>query len=225
MVAKIYKQASSWPFRRGGNGYMGISLGSHLHSGRGLRHMIDWINTESGFSFLRIGLSDTLDRFNETGSDAREKAKRAGDAWLAENGRLLARLAIPHELIRWDHWESTHPEAVERNRQRYADAFHTVPTFREAMLADMDHFSRRRYCRPLALSDMQPFHDYLIEEVAVYEEIYRDFPNTTIYPGRQLKVAEYLRTGSLSETYPLTRFERLYIPVEGHAPAPAAQVA
>lgn len=221
MVARIYRQAASWPQRKGGNGYMGISLYSRSHTGYGLSHMIDWINAESGFSFLRIGLSDTLNRFNETGPDPRARAREAGDAWLMANRETLDRLRVAHELIRWDHWEKIRPDAVERNRRYYADAFQTVPAFRQAMLADMDNFSRRRHGRPLDPSSMQPFHDYLIEELAVYEEIYRGFPNTTIYPANQLKVVEFLRSGNLSQTFPLSRFERLYIPVEKPMPAPA----
>lgn len=225
MVAQIYRKAASWQQRRGGNGYMGISIGSRNHTGAGLCHMIDWINAESGFSFLRIGLSDTLNRFNEVGHNAHRKARRAGDVWLAENRPYLSRLRVPHELFRWDHWESTYPEAVERNRRRYAQAFQTVPAFHDAVIADMESFSRRRYGAPLDLAAMQPLHDYLIEEMAVYEEIYRGYPNTTIYPGNQLKVAEYLRSGHLSETFPHSRFERLYIPVDKSVPVLVPQVA
>jgi hypothetical protein len=225
MVAQVYRKAASWPQRKGGNGYMGISIGSRNHSGASLCHMIDWINAESGFSFLRIGLSDTLNRFNEAGHDARGKARKAGDAWLADNRPYLSRLRVPHELFRWDHWESTYPEAVERNRRRYARAFHKVPAFRDAMMADMESFSRRRYGAPLDLAAMQPLHDYLIEEMAVYEEIYRGYPNTTIYPGAELKVAAYLRSSHLSETFPHSKFERLYIPVDKSVPALVLQVA
>jgi hypothetical protein len=227
MVARVYRQAASWDARKGGNGYMGISLGSGLHRGSGLCHMLDWVNAESGFSFMRIGLSDTLNRFNERGPDAREKAKQAGDLWLAENERLLARLKIPFELIRWDHWESTDPDQIERNRLHYSRAFETDPAFRSAILEDVERFSQRRYGRSADAAGMQSLRDYLIEEAAVYEEIYRHYPNTTIYPGAQLKFAECLRSGTLSETFPLTRFERLRVPDETrvHAPAPVAQVA
>lgn len=221
MVAKVYRQAASWPSRKGGNGYMGISLGSGLHRSSGLCHMLDWVNTESGFSFLRIGLSDTLNRFNESGSDACEKARRAGDSWLAENEPLLARLEIPFELIRWDHWESTYPDRVERNRSHYRSAFDADPAFRAAVLEDIERFSQRRYGRSADPSTMRSLRDYLIEEAAVYEEIYRDYPNTTIYPGAQLKFAECLRTGHLSETFPPTHFERLRVPIEHKTPAPA----
>lgn len=225
MVARIYRQAASWRQRSGGNGYMGISLGSRSHSGAGLGHIIDWVNEQSGFTFLRIGLSDTLNRFNETGCDAREMSLRAGDAWLAVNGAHLDRLRVPHELFRWDHWERTYPEAVERNRRRYAEAFGNSPEFRAAMLADMERFAHRRYGRPLGASDMPRLRDYLIEELAVYEEIYRGYPNTTIYPGNELKTAAFLRSGTLSETFPHTRFERLYVPVDAPAPANRDQAA
>lgn len=227
MVASIYKQAASWPARKGGNGYMGISLGSGLHRGAGLCHMLDWVNAQSGFSFLRIGLSDTLNRFNESGSDAHEKARRSGDAWLAENERFLARLKIPFELIRWDHWENSFPDRVARNRDHYRGAFDSDPAFRNAILEDIERFSQRRFGRSADPATMHSLLDYLIEEAAVYEEIYRDYPNTTIYPGAQLKFAEYLRFGQLSETFPLSRFERLRVPSETPMPAPTliAQVA
>lgn len=212
MVASVYRQAASWTSRRGGNGYMGLSMGSKFHRGDGFNHMLDWVNAESGFSFLRIGLSDTLNRFNETGPNARAKARQTGDAWLAENERFLSRLAIPFELIRWDHWEENDPQRIARNRAHYRDAFENDASFRRAILEDIERFSQRRLGRSADALTAQSFRDYLIEEAAVYEEIYRNYPNTTIYPGAQLKFAEVLRKGTLSETFPHSRFERLRVP-------------
>lgn len=225
MVARIYRQSSTWPQRSGGNGYMGISMHSRSHTGEGLRHMIEWINEKSCFGFIRIGVSDTLNRFNYMVDEklneeqAHKKALAIGDAWLDMNSGILASLTLPHEIIRWDHWEKTYPANVSRNRRTYLEAFRTIPEFRMAMLQDIENFTLRSYGTTPNKTDFETTKkcvNYLIEELAVYEEIYRNYPNTTIYPAKQLHVIELLRSGfmGLSETFPLSRFERLYIPVD-----------
>lgn len=210
MVARIYRKAASWPDRSGGNGYMGISMGSHRHTGKSLDDIIDWINEDSRFSFLRIGVSDTLNRFNV----GRQEALNQGDQWLNEQASSLKRLEIPHEIYRWDHWEAQNPQRVEENRAMYRHALNTDPAFCRAIMGDVSGFKQRRGDTG---PDVSPYIDYLIEELAVYEEIYRDFPNTTIYPGNQLKVAEYLREGNVSQTFKNSSFERLYVTVENKA--------
>lgn len=228
MGARIYRQASTWAQRRGGHGYMGISLHSRAHTGAGLWYMLDWVNRESAFDRLRIGLSDTLNRFNYMGDEAlteeqaRAKALSIGDQWLVKNAPSLSCLTIPYEIIRWDHWQTTNPDVIAKNRRTYMNAFRANPAFREAMLQDMDNFMRRRYKKTLSETDFYatgPLVNYLIEELAVYEEIYRDYPNTTIYPGKQLNVVTVLRSGALglSETFPDTRFERLYLPMDDNS--------
>jgi tRNA-dependent cyclodipeptide synthase len=176
MGARIYRQASTWAQRRGGHGYMGISLHSRAHTGAGLRHMLEWVNRESTFDRLRIGLSDTLNRFNYMGDEAlteeqaRAKALSIGDQWLAENGPSLSCLTIPYEIIRWDHWQTTNPDVIAKNRRTYMNAFRANPAFREAMLQDMDNFMRRRYKKTPSETDFYatgPLVNYLIEELAV----------------------------------------------------------
>lgn len=221
--ARAYNNPTGWPSRAGGSGYMGISIGSRNHTGGCLLQTVNWVNDISGFNKIRIGLSDTLNRFTImtdkvlSEGEARQECIAQGDVWLKDNRSVIERLKIPHEIIRWDYWESTRPDAVVKNRQCYKRAFFENPVFREAVLTDMDNFSMRRYGIPLSKIDMstgQKFLDYLIEELAVYEEIYRDYPNTTIYPGKQLECARVLREGllpGLSETFQHTKFERLRV--------------
>ena len=149
--------------------------------------------------------------------EARQECLAQGDVWLKDNRLIIEGLKIPHEIIRWDYWQTVRPDAVVKNRQTFKKSFFENSVFREAVLADMDNFSMRRYGVPLSKTDMttgQKYLDYLIEELAVYEEIYRDYPNTTIYPGKQLECVRVLREGlvtGLSETFQHTKFERLRV--------------
>jgi tRNA-dependent cyclodipeptide synthase len=234
MTAKIYYKASTWSQRSGGRGYMGISLYSRAHTGTGLAHMIEWLNEESGFDFLRIGISDTLNRFGYMADQgmpelqARAQCLSDGDKWLDNNRQILDRLSIPHEIIRWDHWQTRSPEKINLNRAHYMKAFRTHPAFREELLKDIDNFVRRKYNVTLPQIDFEKSKlclDYLIEELAVYEEIFRNFSCTTIYPAKQLNVLTLLRSGQtdLSETLPLSpQFERLYLPAEDNRASQAA---
>lgn len=209
---------SKWPPLLLGNGYMGISLHSRNHTGKALSSIIDWINDNAHFKSFRVGLSDTLNKHSYMMDgmniqEAHAHALKVGDTWLSENSEALSRLQVDTEIIRWDNWQQSRPEAIEENTQRLLKAYDKTPLFRDAINADINAFYARKGIKG-AFSGAQHSLNYLIEELAVYEEIFRDYPCITLYPGKQLKCFEVIRSGiiaNISETIPRTNFMRLNI--------------
>jgi len=185
--------------------------------GESFKSLIDWVNA-ANFDRLRIGISDALNSHNHSmnGSlNAKEDAVKEGDAWLAEHEKYLQKLTVPYEIYRWSDWYKHSFTQIEANKIKYEIAFRKNSIFREALLNDMDSFFSRKGMR---LADM-PFDvgqhslNYLIEELAVYEEIFKDYPCTVIYPGKQLKCFECIRNGQieLSDSIHKTSYLRLNI--------------
>ena len=106
--AKATGAKKAWQSLIGDTGYMGISLHSSNHRGQGLEAMVNWAN-EQNFKRFRIGLSDTLNRFNYAQTDnislqqAFSVAALAGDKWLEQNQDTLNKLSIPFDIVRWSH--------------------------------------------------------------------------------------------------------------------------
>ena len=86
--AKAMEGKKKWKPLTGGLGYMGISLESTKHTGDSLISMVDWINSTSQFTHLRVGLSDTLNRHTYANNNkidlsaAFSLARGKGDNWL-----------------------------------------------------------------------------------------------------------------------------------------------
>ncbi|MEM8832985.1 MAG: hypothetical protein AAGB32_00445 [Pseudomonadota bacterium] len=167
-----------------GVGYMGISLFSKSHDGEGLKAMVDWINEQDFFSF-RVGLSDTLNRFNTPVRAAFEACVKAGDEWLERNGDTLDQIEAPHEVIRWSHWLDNHADEVNANKHAFMFAFGSNEGFRTAIKGDMEAFTKR--------TQKEASLEYLIEELAVYSVMMRQQPATMIYPAKPLRCMDYVR--------------------------------
>jgi hypothetical protein len=215
MKAKPYGTKTNWYPLISGQAWMGISMCSRNHTGESLEAIVSWLNT-ADYTNIRIGISDTLNKHNHIMSGdayAWEKARREGDLWLDQNLQTLKKLTIPYQIFRWDDWISNSPEKVNQNQIKYRNAFYKDPVLRDALLTDIDGFFSRKGS---TLADT-PFEiaahslNYLIEELAVYEVIFSNYPCTVIYPGKQLKCFEVIRNNktSLSDSITRTSFLRL----------------
>lgn len=200
--AKAAGAKAKWQAMVGGPGYMGISLHSPNHKGDGLAAMVDWMNEHGQFSRVRVGLSDTLNRFNHAREnrvslkDAFAATAREGSNWLAANRPILDGLSMPHELVRWSHWLENHAREVEANRHFFDQAYQKNSDFKASVDADIAAFLKRKQNDPAATIDpefINTSRQYLIEELAVYSVILKDFPATTVYPGKQLNCFAYMR--------------------------------
>lgn len=181
---------------------LGISLQSQNHVGDKLAAMVDWINSTGHFERCVVDLSDTLHRHNLalqnslSPAAAHEMASRLGDEWLAENQKILDRLSIPHEVIRWDSWLS-HPRLGD-NRMEFDNAFLKDKNFRAALLRDVGHFFDRTQNKPLKDVPEEAIRqsmEYLLEELAVHSLFFEKYPCATIYPGRQQESFRLVRDG------------------------------
>ncbi len=206
-TAKATGAKKAWQCLIGNTGYMGISLHSRNHQGESLEAMVDWAS-QQGFKRFRIGLSDTLNRFNYVQENnippqqAFSMATLAGDEWLEKNQHILGKLSMPFDVVRWSHWLNEHEQEVEENREIFNVALETNPEFRKSVMADVHAFSLRKNGYPETdASKIGTSVKYLIEELAVYSVILRELPATTIYPGKQLNCFAYLR-GNKPEHFP-----------------------
>lgn len=200
--AKAAGSKARWRSLTGGLGYMGISLKSRLHTGAGLAAMVEWILQTGRFERLRIGLSDTLNRHNIAHeqsislTEAFQIATQQGNLWLDENRATLAQITIPTEFVRWSFWLETHAVEVAQNKAAFERAYQHDAGFRDALNTDMARFAQRKSGVSLAHLDRQSratSFNYLIEELAVYSVIFKDYPATVVYPGRPLACFAYVR--------------------------------
>ncbi len=182
---------------------LGISLQSRNHVGERFEAIVDWVNsTGDQFDKCLVDLSDTLHRHNfvlEKGMsypEAHAHARALGDKWLRENGRTLDKLKMPVEIIRWDTW--LEHEQLAENRRKFQVAFDTNLAFRNALMADVQHYFERVH--GLSLS-VVPYYkiklsaEYLLEELAAHALYFDKYPCATIYPGRQQASFKLVREG------------------------------
>jgi tRNA-dependent cyclodipeptide synthase len=181
---------------------LGISLGNSNEYGEKLLSIVEWIN--GNFVVAIIDLSDTLYRWNEESSDdqsaqhAEARSRAWGDEWLAQNGDILSRLAIPYEVIRWDHWRN-HPEfgAIEKHIESlYGHG--GDETFRRAIDSDVEKFLLRQVRNGLRIdsSVVKRCRSFLFEELAGHTLLFRTFPDAVkAYPGDDLESAAVISTG------------------------------
>lgn len=196
--AKAAGAKAKWQSLVGGNGYMGISLHSRNHEGEGLAAMVEWMNMRGQFEHVRVGLSDTLNRFNYAHShrvsltEAYKAVAQSGDAWLAENSKILDGLAMPHDLRRWSHWLENYRQEIEQNKTLFEHAYDEDAGLRSSIDADISAFLTRTH-KLHDIEQLEASRRYLIEELAVYSAILRVNPATTVYPGKQLNCFAYMR--------------------------------
>jgi tRNA-dependent cyclodipeptide synthase len=177
---------------------LGISLGNSNEQGQKLQSIISWLNKR--FNHVTIDFSDTLYRWNECTPDGRlypnaeELAHARGNRWLAENQSTFDELAIPHELIRWDHWRN-HPQFnmyLDSFRNLYADD----SRFQNAVETDIEKFLKRRRKAGLEINSTlsNNCREFILEETAAHTILFRDRPYAIqVYPGDPLNTEDVLR--------------------------------
>jgi len=193
---------NQWKPLTGGLGYMGISLNSKKHKEDSLAAMVDWVNSTSNFTQIRIGLSDTLNRHTYANdqridlSAAFSIARGKGDEWVNQNKPILDELTVPYEFFRWTHWFDNHADEIQTNKQKFIQLFHSDSNFKRAIEQDIAGFLNRKQglaANEIGNESFQACFNFLIEELAVYSVIFKDYPATLIYPGPELKCLTYLR--------------------------------
>lgn len=182
-----------------GKGYMGISLHSRNHTGLSFASIVDWLNKNTTFEEIRIGLSDTLNRHNymSDGLSEQQAIKKSldkGNEWLEENNASIQRLDVPYHIIRWSHWLEHRPATIFKNIQKYQKAYKDISEFKQAIDKDIESFQTRGSAMDRTF-DSQASYRYLIEELAVYEEIFENYGCDVFYPGKQLACFDVIRSG------------------------------
>lgn len=169
---KILKP-NNW--RRYPVGRLDISVGMPYHEGPKLEAAIGWASQR--FSHIIISLADTLQRHNymAEGMDADaayNHSFRLGTEWLERNRATLEGATI----IRWDQ-RLRHP-LYGQFVSRTMGHLHTMPAFRESLEEEANGYAARK-----GLQVTQHRVDYLIEEIAVFDMLFRTEPAADVYPG------------------------------------------
>jgi tRNA-dependent cyclodipeptide synthase len=130
----------------------------------------------TGFGQVTIAVADTLQRSNYLGMDpdeARRRALREGDEWLERNGKILGRLSVPNDVLRWD--EALDDPDYPRFLQRVKDAYRDNPGYRGAVNATIQKFIDRMVARDPDIDTEQAFDNclsYLIEECPIIQPMW-----------------------------------------------------
>lgn len=207
-----------------GQCYLGNSLFSSAHSGQFLESMIEWINNDTDFDYVLVGLSDTLNRYsvqnenNISTADAYNVCLKKGDEWVENNEHIIKKLNKPFKFVRWDYWFTKHAEEINLYKQFYGNLYNSDPVMRAHLHSDINAFCKRRYGTSilhLSPQQMQLNQNYLIEELAVYSAIFKDIGSCTmVYPANQLKIIKAVRTGEVQgipNTIDNTDFIKLFL--------------
>ncbi|CDG96849.1 conserved hypothetical protein [Xenorhabdus bovienii str. puntauvense] len=120
-----------------------ISVGKSYHEGFKLAATIDKIN-QSGFGRCIIVVADTLQRHNYDGGKAQHnyaKSLALGDYWLRQNNEIIATLAIPYEIQRWDEW--LRHESYRYYYDNIVNTYYTNDYYRQAVNETIRSFSER----------------------------------------------------------------------------------
>ncbi|WP_190128069.1 tRNA-dependent cyclodipeptide synthase [Streptomyces mashuensis] len=147
-----------------------VSVGQRYHEGDKLRATVELVN-RSGFQQLTVAVADTLQRTNYLRlgpEDAYARALREGDEWLERNDKLLGRLTVAHDVLRWD--EALQDPSYPGFRQRVEQAYAQNPAYREAVHATIGKFIERLLARDPQADTEVAFRNclsYLIEECPI----------------------------------------------------------
>lgn len=196
--------------------FMGVSLNSSNHRGEKLYAMVKWIN--QNFDECIIGLTDTLDRYNQVELDlvnkpeSFERVHKQGSMWLEENKYILEELAIKNSVYRWNFWHNH--EKFESYFNQFIAAYNLSHQFKAAVDMDVHKFlSRRDVANDNSAAESCKL--YLLEELAGQSIVFETFPDTVeVYPGRQQKCFSFVREGRLpfvSNGLQQSNFVNLYI--------------
>ncbi|MEV0318077.1 tRNA-dependent cyclodipeptide synthase [Streptomyces sp. NPDC050658] len=176
-----------------------ISVGQRYHEGDKLRATVELLN-RTGFGQVTIAVADTLQRTNYLASDpadARRRALREGDEWLERNGKILGRLSVPNDVLRWDDalLDPDYPRFLRRIRDTYRDD----PGYRRAVDSTIGKFIDRMISRDPRVDIRKAFDgclSYLIEECPIIQPMWA-------YQGYDHVVYPHPMTDAMAATHRL----------------------
>ncbi|MFD7921339.1 tRNA-dependent cyclodipeptide synthase [Streptomyces sp. NPDC059740] len=147
-----------------------VSVGQRYHEGDKLQATVDLVN-RSRFGHVTVAVADTLQRTNYpqlAPEEAHRHALREGERWLERNDKILGRLAVPSDVLRWD--DALQDPAYPALRARVERAYREDPGYQEAVHATIGRFVDRRVARDPDTDVARAFDDclaYLIEECPI----------------------------------------------------------
>lgn len=179
---------------------LGISVGQPAHEGDKFAATINTVN--NNFRECMIMVCDSLQRYSISAhtdksiAELHNQANILGEQWVARNKKIIDKLTIPHEIIRWDSW--LHHPLFADAQKKINDLYLHDSVFKKALYDAAEDFAvraQRRFlgdhCGYNKVFDASTL--YLKEECAVIllwaAEENIDFE---IYPGSRVKAMEYV---------------------------------
>ena len=177
-----------------------ISHGNRNLVGDKFEALLSW--TAHRFHEVIINVSDTLYRHNLMAEGYSEElslsmAERNGNIWLKEHHHIIK----PHlpkilSMHRWNDWRQ-HRMFPEINAG-IQDFYQNDSGLQQAVNDDCQAFLDRKLQQ--GFQDLEPYRigsrNYLLEELAAYTIIGRQYQANRIYPAKDLKCFEYMRTSN-----------------------------
>ncbi len=120
-----------------------VSVGKTYHEAEKLAATVERVNI-AGFGKCIVAVADTLQRHNCIGGSASEKhlqSQQEGDQWIARNSSILAKLAMPQEIIRWD--DLLNRSDYHRYHHMVIHEYYTNPDYRAAIDETIGTFAAR----------------------------------------------------------------------------------
>ena len=155
-----------------------ISVGKPNHEGEKLAATMLWARER--FQHVIVSVADTLQRHNlmAEGMPAAEASRaslQAGTVWIERNQALLQGCTV----IRWDERlaHPLYPQFLDRTEQAL---------LRDKALSQALHDAANDYARRTGIEVSYHRHNYLVEELAVFDMLFGTEPAADIYPGSLL---------------------------------------
>ncbi len=195
MARVAFRPKAAWAARS--SFILGVSMGSQNHEGEALKAIVNVIN-EGRFTSGLIDVSDTLNRYRYLQQGFSEEAaitktRQEGKAWIERNGKILSELRLPVSVRRWDEWLSA-PDYVAM-RSLFGKLYEQNVVLRGAVEKDIAHFFARQGVSDISESSRVLSRRFYLEELAVQSLIFRKYPGTALYPGKQLECFKVVREG------------------------------
>lgn len=166
---------------------LAISVGQPYHENGKLMATINLLNRHS-FAQCDIVVGDTLQRYNYYGKMSEEEALsycyQQGEDWLNRNSSSLAKLKIPHSIIRWN--ELLIHENYEKYKNKIVKAYHNEYHYKSALHSNVERYIER-------LKDLNPELEqdvlfsfglgYLLEETPIIMPLWAEMGyDYIVYP-------------------------------------------
>lgn len=181
-----------------------ISVGKEYHEGKKLQAVANWINRNPSITSVHVSVNDLLQRHNLIAEGLSEKeaalrSKAEGALWMTRNESILSDIHTPVVLSRWEDWFG---------REDFAPTLEALlaykaqnPQFEAALKEDATSLAARKALRgetvPARL--IEHSQNYVEEELAVFALQSRELPAAEVYPGSNLKSAEYFLKQAMSD--------------------------